>query len=148
MSSSLMIVTDSIDGKHFEITIEKNEDNTASIQLKTWSSSLDHRRDDPSKDDVLKLYDICFDQSRRLICKADMQGSSPTITCMLNGPMPEAKPYVRTVVADTFASLADGTTDYAMEKADYDELKQFLIAAGLPKIQPSVIRNEKAQIRD
>ena len=118
------------------------------MRLKTWSSSLDHTRDDPSKDDTVKLYDICFDQSRRLSCRAELHGSQPALTIMLNGGNAETKPYIRTVIADTFATLADGTRDYPLEKADFDALKQFLIAAGFPKFAPTVIRNEKAVLRD
>ena len=147
MASPLTILTDSADGKHFEITLEKTEADTATLRLEIWSSSLDYRRDDPSKDDVLRMYDIRFDQTRRLVCKAKMNGSYPTITFMFNPATEDKKPFVRTVVADSFANLTDGTRDYSMENADYDALKQFLLDAEFPMIEASVIRKEKAVLR-
>ncbi len=147
MVSPLTILANSFDGKHFEITLEKTEGDTATLRLEIWSSSLDHRRDDPSRDDILRMYDIRFDQTRRLTCKAKMNGSYPTITFMLNPATEDQKPFVRTVVADSFASLADGTKEYPMEKTDYEALRQFLLDAEFPMIEASVIKNEKAVLR-
>jgi hypothetical protein len=147
MPSPLTILTDSYDGKHFEFTFEKMEGDTASMRLEIWSSSLDHHRDDPSRDDILRFYDIRYDQSRRLTCKAKMNGSYPSITLTLQPAKEDKKAFVRTVVADTFASLADGTTEYEMETADYEALRQFLLDSQFPLIEASIIRNEKAVIR-
>lgn len=147
MASPLTILADSFDGKHFEITLEKTEADTAMLRLEIWLSSLDHRRDPPSTDDVLRMYDIRFDQSRRLVCKAKMNGSYPTITFMMNPATEDRKAFVRTVIADSFANLADGSKEYPMEKADYEALKQFLLDAKFPLIEASVIRNEKAVLR-
>ncbi len=147
MAAPLTILADSIDGKHFEINLEKTESDTAMLRLEIWLSNLDHRRDPPSKDDVLRLYDIRFDQTRRLVCKAKMNGSYPTITFNLHPATEDKKPYVRTVVADSFASLADGTKDFTLETKDYDALKQFLLDAQFPQIEASVIRNEKAVLK-
>ncbi|HYP57733.1 MAG TPA: hypothetical protein VEQ35_05545 [Beijerinckia sp.] len=143
MTSSLTIVLDTTVGKHFEITIEKTGDESALLRVQAWGSNQDHRREDPAKDDVIKLTEIHFDQVRRLLCKADMRGSFPSITCTLNDAAQGKQPYVRIVLADTFAGLADGLTDYAMEKADYDELKQFIINAKFPDLIPTVIKNER-----
>ena len=129
MASSLTILADSTDGKHFEITLEKTEADTAMLRLEIWASNLDHRRDDPSRDDVLRMYDIRFDQTRRLVCKAKMNGSYPSITFTLSPATEDRKAYVRTVVADSFASLADGTKDYTLEKSDFEALRQFLLDA-------------------
>ena len=63
MAGPLTILADSVDGKHFEITLEKTEADTAMLRLEIWLSNLDHRRDDPSKDDVLRMYDIRFDRT-------------------------------------------------------------------------------------
>ncbi|QXX75991.1 hypothetical protein [Methylovirgula sp. HY1] len=147
MASPLTILADSFDGKHFEITLEKTEADTAMLRLEIWLSSLDHRRDPPSTDDVLRMYDIRFDQSRRLVCKAKMNGSYPTITFMLNAPTEDRKAFVQTVVADSFANLADGSKEYTMEKTDFEALRQFLLDAQFPMIEASVIKNEKAVLR-
>ena len=147
MVSPLTILADSCDGKHFEITLEKTEADTAMLRLEIWLSSLDHRRDPPSTDDVLRMYDIRFDQSRRLVCKAKMNGSYPTITFTLSPATEAQKAYVRTVVVDSFANLADGTKEYEMTKADYEALRQFLLDAQFPMIEASVIKNEKAVLR-
>ncbi len=147
MASPLTILADSFDGKHFEITLEKTEADTAMLRLEIWLSSLDHRRDPSSTDDVLRMYDIRFDQSRRLVCKAKMNGSYPTITFMLNAPTEDRKAFVQTVVADSFANLADGSKEYTMEKTDFEALRQFLLDAQFPMIEASVIKNEKAVLR-
>ena len=147
MASPLTILADSFDGKHFEITLEKTKTDTAMLRLEIWLSSLDHRRDPPSTDDVLRMYDIRFDQSRRLVCKAKMNGSYPTITFMLNAPTEDRKAFVQTVVADSFANLADGSKEYTMEKTDFEALRQFLLDAQFPMIEASVIKNEKAVLR-
>jgi hypothetical protein len=147
MAAPLTILADSFDGKHFEINLEKTEGDTAMLRLEIWLSNLDHRRDPPSTDDVLRLYDIRFDRTRRVVCKAKMNGSYPTITFMLHPATEDHKAFVQTVVADTFASVADGTKEYPMEKTDYEALKQFLLDAEFPKIEASVIRNEKAVLR-
>jgi hypothetical protein len=148
MASSLTIITDSTEGRHFDLQIDKTGDDTATLHLQIWSSSLDHRRDDPTKDDTIKLYNICFEPpSRRLVCKADMNGSNPTLTVMLNGPVGDAKPYVRTLIAGTFAGLADASTDYPMDKARFEEFKQFIMEAGFPPIKAAEIRNEKTVLK-
>ncbi|ACB94121.1 hypothetical protein [Beijerinckia indica] len=147
MASPLTILADSTDGKHFEITLEKSEGDNAVLRLEIWGSNLDHRRDEPSRDDFLKLYEIRFDRVQRLICKAKMNGSYPTITVMFSPAKEDQKATLRTVVANTFASLGDGTYDYPMETTDYEALKQFLIEADFPLIEASVIKNEKAVLR-
>lgn len=148
MAEPLTILADAADGRHFEVTLDKGEEaDTALLRLEVWHSNLDHRRDEASKDDVLRLYDIRFDQTRRLVCKAKMNGSYPAITFMLNPATEDAKPYIRTVVQNSFAYLTDGTRDFPLEPKDYDALKQYLLAQNYPQIEASVIRNEKAVLR-
>jgi hypothetical protein len=147
MASPLTILADSFDGKHFEINLEKTEGDTAMLRLEIWLSSLDHHRDQPSSDDVLRMYDIRFDKTRRMVCKAKMNGSYPTITFMLHPATEDHKAFVQTVVADSFANLADGSKEYEMAKPDFEALKQFLLDAQFPDIEASVIRNEKAVLR-
>jgi len=143
----LTMLADTVDGHHYEFTLEKLEGDTASLRLEFWLSNLDHRRDEPSKDDILRFYDIRFDKTRRLVCKAKMNGSYPTVTFMFHPAKEGTKPFVQIVIADTYAGLADGTREYPMEKDNYDALRQFLLDANFPDIEPSVIRNEKAVIR-
>lgn len=147
MAEPLTILADSADGKHFEVTLEKTEPDAALLRLLIWNSNLDHRRDDASKDDVLRLYEIRFDQTRRLVSKAKMNGSYPTITFMLNPAENDKKPYIRTVVANSFAYFTDGTRDFPLEPKDYEALRQYLLDAQFPNIEASVIRNEKAVLR-
>ena len=95
----------------------------------------------------VRLYDIRFDRTRRLACKAKMNGSYPTITFNLFPAIEDKKPYVRTQIADTFGNLGDGTKDFSLEKTDFDALKQFLLDAQFPEFEATVIRNEKAVLR-
>jgi len=132
MTSTLTIVADSTEGKHFEITLDKTGDDKGEIRLETWHSNKDYRRDPATTDDVVKLYDVRCDKSRRIIFKGDLLGSSPSITCMFNGAQAEARPFVRVVIQGSFAGLGDGTHDYPLEQASYDELKQFVLGAGFP----------------
>jgi hypothetical protein len=147
MASSLTILTESFIGRHYEFTLERREGDTAWMRIEIWNSSLDHRRDDPSKDDVVNLYDIRFDKVRRLLFKAKMNGSYPLITIGFNPAKDEKKPFLRVVLTDTFAYMADLTLDYTVEPADYDKLLQFLLEQDFPDIEASVIRNEKAVIK-
>jgi hypothetical protein len=133
MSSTLTIVADSTAGKHFEITLEKTDEDKGQIRLETWHSNRDHRRDDATTDDLVNLYDIRCDKIRRVVLKGDLRGSSPTITCMFNDAQADGRPFVRVVIGGTFAGLGDGTNDYALEKSSYDELKQFILGAGFPR---------------
>jgi len=139
----MTIVIDTEAGKHIEITLEKTGDETGLLTVQSWTSNQDHRREDPSRDDTLKIHDIHFDQTRRLVCKGDMLGSTPSITCTLTPAAQDQKPFVRVLLAETFASLADGQKDYFMGKSEFDELKQFLIESKFPLPIPSVIKNEK-----
>jgi len=149
MASSLTLLFDTFNGRHHEITLEKRDGDTAWMRVQIWNSSLDFRRDDPSKDDVINLYDIRFDKTRRLVCKGKMNGSYPTITLGFNPAVPEEgkKAYFRFNFAETFAYLADMTIDYPVENKDYDALLAFLIEQDFPNIEASVIRNEKTVIK-
>ncbi len=147
--SPLTLLADSFNGRHYELTIEKREGDTAWLRIEIWNSSLDHRRDDPSKDDVLNFYDIRYDKVRRLVSKAKMNGSYPTITLGLNPAQPEEnKPAsVRVVIAESFAYLVDGTHDFIVEKDNYAAFCKFLLDCEFPDIEASVIRNEKTVLK-
>ncbi len=144
----LTLLADSYNGRHYEITLEKREADTAWLRIEIWNSSLDHRRDDPSKDDVLNFYDVRYDKVRRLVCKAKMNGSYPTITLGLNPATDEKKAYIRVVVGESFAYIVDGTFDYTVEKENYAAFIKFLADCEFPDIEESVIRNEKAVIKE
>jgi hypothetical protein len=148
MALSLTLLTETFNGRHHEITLEKREADTAWMRIQIWNSSLDHRRDDPSKDDVLNFYDVRYDKVRRLVSKAKMNGSYPTITVGLNPATDEKKAFIRVVIVESFAYLADATLDFPMEKDDYEALKKFLAECEFPDIEASVIRNEKAVIQE
>lgn len=147
MASPLKIIADSKEGKHFEITLEKTETDTAMMRLAIWNTNPGAAGQAPDKDDTLGFYDIRFDRSRRLICRARMNGSNPLITLTLNPARDDATAYLRMILGDTFAGFADGITDLPLEKSDFDGFKQFLIAAEFPLIEASVIKNEKAVLR-
>jgi hypothetical protein len=148
MALSLTLLFETFNGRHHEITLEKREGDTAWLRVEIWNSSLDHRRDDPSKDDVLNFYDVRYDKVRRLVSKAKMNGSYPTITVGLNPATDEKKPFIRVVIAESFAYLADSTNDFTMEKNDFEALKKFLADCEFPDIEASVIKNEKAVIEE
>jgi hypothetical protein len=132
MTSTLTILADSIAGKHFEITLEKTADDTAQIRLETWHSNKDYKRDAASTDDVVALFDIRYDKRRRMVFKADLMGSCPTVTCSFIDAGAETPPIVQVVIGGTFAGFGDGTKDYKLDKSSYDELKAFILAAGFP----------------
>jgi len=132
MTSTLTILADSIAGKHFEITLEKTADDKGEIRLETWHSNKDFKRDEASTDDTVVLFDIRYDKRRRMVFKADLMGSFPTITCSFVDAGAETPPYVQIVIGGTFAGLGDGTKDYKLDKSSYDELKAFILAAGFP----------------
>jgi hypothetical protein len=131
MTSTMTIEADSTAGKHFEITLEKTADDKGRIRLETWHSNKDYKRDDASTDDIVALYDIRCDK-RRMVFKADLMGSTPTVTCSFVDAGPETPPLVRVVIGGTFAGLGDGTKDYTLDKSSYDELKTFVLDAGFP----------------
>jgi len=149
MASSLTLLFDTFNGRHHEITLEKREGDTAWMRVEIWNSSLDYRRDDPSKDDVINLTDVRFDKKRRLACKGKMNGSYPTITLNFNPAVPEEgkKAFFRFVFTETFAYLADMTIDYPVENKDYDALMNFLLEQDFPDFEASVIRNEKTVLK-
>jgi hypothetical protein len=143
MPSPLTLLADTFNGRHLEITLEKRDGDTAWMRLQVWSSSLDFRRDDPSKDDVINLYDVRFDKVRRLVFKGKMNGSYPLVTIGFNPATDEKKPFIRVLVADSFGYLGDATVDYTLEKDNYAALMKFLLECEFPDIEASVIRNEK-----
>jgi hypothetical protein len=146
MASPLKIIADSKEGKHFEITLEQTETDAVMMRLATWNSNPAAGQA-PDKDDTLGFYDIRFDQSRRLICRARMNGSNPLITLTLNPARDDAAAYLRMILGDTFAGFADGIKDLPLEKPYFDGFKQFLMAAKFPLIEASVIKNEKTVLR-
>jgi len=147
MPELLTLLADSRDGKHFEITLEHTEADNGVLRLESWGSNLDHRRDEPSRDEFLKLYDIRFDGVQRLTCKAKMNGSYPTITFMFATSQDGKPATIRAVIADTFAGQGDGTLDYTLGSIDYEKVMHFLSEADFPMIEASVIKNEKAVLR-
>jgi len=132
MTSTITLVADSIAGKHFEITFEKTADDKGLIRLETWHSNKDHRRDEASTDDVVKLFEIRCDKRRKIVFKGDLLGSSPTITCNFVDAGPETPPSVRVVIGGSFAGLGDGSKEYMLQKSSYEELKSFVMNAGFP----------------
>ncbi len=149
MPEPLTLLADSFIGRHLEVTLEKREGDTAWMRLQVWNSSLDFRRDDPTKDDVINLYDVRFDKARRLVFRGKMNGSYPVITIGFNPAVPaeDKKAFIRVVVVDSFGYLADATVDYTLEKDNYAALMQFLLECDFPDIEASVIRNEKAVVK-
>jgi len=133
MTSTFTIVADSTAGKHFEITLEKTDDDKGQIRLETWHSNKDYRRDPATTDDVVKLYDVRCDRVRRITFRGDLQGSSPSITCMFVDAQADAQPLVRVVIQGAFAGLGDGTNEYKLEKSVYEDVKKFVLNAGFPK---------------
>lgn len=131
MTSTLTILADSIAGKHFEITLEQTAADKGEIRLETWHSNKDFKRDEATTDDIVSLFDIRCDK-RRTIFKADLMGSTPTVTCSFIDGGDETAPRVRVVIGGTFAGLGDGTTDFTLTKSSYDELKSFVLNAGFP----------------
>jgi hypothetical protein len=149
MPEPLTLLADSFIGRHLEVTLEKRDGDTAWMRLQIWNSSLDFRRDDPTKDDVINLYDVRFDKARRLLFKGKMNGSYPLITVGLNPAVPaeDRKAFIRVVVVDSFGYLADASVDYTLENDNYAALFQFLLDCDFPDIEASVIRNEKAVVK-
>lgn len=134
MTSTLTIVSDSAAGQHYELTLELTANDAGVFRLESWHSNKDYRRDEASKDVTMKVFDIRADKARRIVFKGNLLGSTPLITCMPKEAEPGTQPFVRVVIADTFAGLGDGTNDFTLSSHFYEELKQFILNAGFPKI--------------
>jgi hypothetical protein len=129
MAASLTLIADTTEGKHFEITLDQTSDDKGQVRVMSWHSNKDHRRDPPTRDDIIDLFDICFETKESLVCKGDMLGSNPVVTCTFNGAESETPSSVEVVIKGTFGGLADGTTRYTLPKDDYAELEEFFAEA-------------------
>ena len=119
-------------GEQFEIVLEKTSTDGGSIRIKSWRSDQDPERDDPTKDDLVNLYEIRSRTGSEIVCRGDVFGPDPVVTCSLRDGSPPAGPSVQVDIVGTLGAAFDGTASYPIAPGEYAKLKRFLTQAAFP----------------
>jgi hypothetical protein len=134
MTTEVTIDPASAAGEHFELTLAKVGDDRGTIRIKLWRTDQDHRRDGPSKDDLIELYDIrASEDGSRITCKGEVVGPDPVVCCTIHAAEPQRPARVRVSINGTLGGMGDGTTDYLIGPVEHDKIKQFVLGVGFPR---------------
>jgi hypothetical protein len=120
-------------GAQFQITLDKTGADRGTIRIKTWAANANPASADPAKDQTIKLYDIKAAKSgEKLVCRGDVFGPDPTITCTVHPGHGQVSAMVRVAVEG--ALMFNGTTDYAIGATDQQQVEAFIANAGFPEL--------------
>jgi hypothetical protein len=120
-------------GAQFQITLDKAGGDKGTIRVKSWPASANPATANPAKDQTIKLYDIKAAKSGdKLVCRGDVFGPDPTISCTVHAGQGQASPTVRVAVEG--ALMFNGTTDYSITPAEQQQVKEFIANAGFPEL--------------
>jgi len=107
--------------------------NQGTIRIKSWRSDRDCQSEGPDKDDLVQLYEIrASEDGSRLICKGEVFGLDPVVSCTIQDAQPHTPALVRVTIDGTLGGLGDGTTEYIIGRGEHDRIKQFVMRAGFP----------------
>jgi hypothetical protein len=133
MTLTVTINSQSSSGEYFEITLEKTSVNAAEARVKTWTAPPDPAHEQPDKDELIKLYDIFGTiDATKIVCKGDIAGPDPTITCDLYGEQSPNPAHINIAIKGTLLAIGDRTMDYPVATEDYNAVMSFLRAAKFP----------------
>ena len=133
MRSVVTVESASATGEHFQLTLEKAANDQGTIRIRSWRKDQDHHGEEPSKDDLVHLYEIrASEDGSRIVCKGEVFGPDPVVSCTIQDAQPQKPALVRFAINGTLGGLGDGTTEYMIDQVEHDRIKQFVIDAGFP----------------
>lgn len=133
MPANVTIHSAAESGEQFEITLEKTAHDKGTIRNRSWSSDHDPETDDADTDQTVKLYDItAAADGNKIVCKGDVSGPDPTVTCRIFAAQGGATASVEVTIMGTFGGFFDGTKRYPIAQADCDAIRQYVLKAGFP----------------
>jgi hypothetical protein len=132
MAPMAIVRSQSAAGRHYEIMLQKTAPDRGMIRIKSWRKGQDPERSAPAKQDSYKLYKIRLRSASTIVCRGDVFGPHPVVTCSLEAGSPSDGPFVQVDVVGTLAGAFDGSTRYPIAPAEYVKLEQFLAEAAFP----------------
>jgi hypothetical protein len=133
MRSAVTVESDSATGEHFQLTLEKAANDQGTIRIRSWRRDQDHHIEGPDKDDQVQLYEIrASEDGSRIVCKGEVFGPDPVVSCTIQDAEPQKPALVRVVINGTLGGMGDGMTEYMIGQAEHDRIKQFVLRAGFP----------------
>ena len=115
---------------HYQITLDKTENDKGSIRVKAWPVGVDPISKPPQKDDTNNLDHIkAARDGSKVKCTAEAPGPDPVVTCTVRSGSASS---VEVDIRGTFLGIGDGTTTYPVTQADADRIKQFIVSASFP----------------
>jgi hypothetical protein len=135
MRSAVTVESDSATGEHFQLTLEKAANDQGTIRIRSWRSDQHHHIEGPDKDNLVQLYEIrSSEDGSRIVCKGDVFGPDPVVSCTIQDAEPPRPALVRVAINGTLGGLSDGTTEYMIGQVEHDRIKQFVLCAGFPSL--------------
>jgi hypothetical protein len=125
--AAVTVDSDSPDGRHYQITLDKTGAATANVDLTTWPQGQD-----PDSGPCYKhTYQV--DQIRatpdgsRLVCQTHVLFFSPTINVTINGPAPPQQEAIVEIKIDS-----GQPSEYPVSAADGTKLRQYIVSCHFP----------------
>jgi hypothetical protein len=123
---AVTIDSDSADGKHFRITLEKTGTDTGTVDVTTWQPGQNPQTS-PGDRHTYSVFNVrAAHDGSQFVCQTHVFLFSPTITVTVHGPAPQHSPFIRVDISGV------GPSDHPVTVADETRLKQFIVGCHFP----------------
>jgi hypothetical protein len=125
---AVTVESDTADGKHYRITLEKVGADTGTVDVTTWKQGQDPQASPGSKQTYAIHNAKAADDGSKLVCQTHVLFFSPTITVAIHAPAAPQPPFIRIDINGA------NPTDYPVSDADEERLRQFLVGCHFPAL--------------